>query len=71
MQLLQQFPDTITPAEEWIRQKVKVGRCSHTTTLKPLKSIFAAATTENEEQRVQFSWRIAGASEYMYPEISE
>ena len=35
IQLLQQLPDTITPAKEWIRQKVKVGRCSHTTTLKP------------------------------------
>lgn len=35
IQLLQQFADTVTPAEEWIRQKVKVGRCSYTTTLKP------------------------------------
>lgn len=35
IQLLQQFADNITPAEEWIRQKVKVGRCSYTTTLKP------------------------------------
>lgn len=36
IQLLLPFPDTITAAEEWIRQMVRVGGCSYTATLKPL-----------------------------------
>lgn len=67
-QLLQQFPHTVTPAGERIRHKVKLGRCSHIHhhidavsggVRQPLKSVFAAATTENEEQCVRFTWKIA------------
>lgn len=43
IQFLQQFSDTITEAEEWIRQMVRVGRCSYTATLKPFLEIWESS----------------------------
>lgn len=65
IQFLQQFPDTVTAAEEWIRQMVKVGRCSYTATLKPFLEMWESSLRVYLQQLqqkvmnvcVQCSWR--------------